>query len=305
MYFCNYIYKGTECLGVLTEDGQQVVPISDLLLKITGKSDIQNLKDMFGNCTVNIPTFKLELANYIATSGDKIIPLNEVELTAPISTYNDILCLGKNYAAHAKELGGSIFDDTSIPQYPIYFTKRANSVQDPEGAVYYDPEFTTQLDYEAELAVIIGKEARNIEKEDVEEYIFGYTIINDISARDVQHQHKQWFRGKSYETYCPMGPYILHASAVEFPPKLNITCRVNGEVRQQDNTSSMIFDIPTVVSELSKTFTLKPGDVISTGTPAGVGMGFDPPKFLTPGDVVECEIEKIGILRNKIVDISK
>lgn len=302
MYFCHYLYKDVEYLGLLTEDKQRVLNFTEVFYHLTGDHSIYDLRSLFDTYELanNITAYKERIEN--AYFEIEYHDLKDITLTAPMPSRNDILCLGKNYAAHAKELGGTIFEDDKLPKHPIYFTKRASSVQRPGGEIYYDPNFTTQLDYEVELGVVIGKEGRDIAKEDVEDHIFGYTIINDISARDVQHQHVQWFRGKSYETYCPMGPYVVHKSEIEFPPKLAIECRVNGEVRQQDTTDHMIFDIATVVSELSKTFELKRGDVISTGTPAGVGMGFQPPKFLKPGDVIECEIEKLGILRNTVVE---
>ena len=161
-------------------------------------------------------------------------------------------------------------------------------------------ELTQKLDYEAELAVIIGKDCRNIKGEEVKDYIFGYTILNDVSARDIQTRHKQWYFGKSLDESTPMGPCIVTADEIVWPPALKIQSFINGELRQNSNTSQFIFSIDYVVEELSKGMTLKAGTIISTGTPAGVGMGFTPPKFLKPGDIRECRIEKIGTLTNQV-----
>ena len=163
-------------------------------------------------------------------------------------------------------------------------------------------DIVEDLDYEAELAVIIGKEASHVKPEDVKDYIFGYTVINDVSARTLQNRHKQWYFGKSLDGFLPMGPCIATVDSIPYPPKLVIQSRVNGELRQDSNTELLIFGIDHVVSELSQGMTLKPGTIIATGTPAGVGMGFDPPRFLKPGDVVECSVEGIGTIKNTVLE---
>ena len=183
-----------------------------------------------------------------------------------------------------------------------YFSKRVNRATDPGDGIPSHKELTSQLDYEAELAVILKKDAKDVALEDVEDYIFGYTIMNDVSAREVQTAHRQWYFGKSLDGFTPLGPWIVTADSVEFPPKLRIQSRVNGELRQDSNTEQFIHGIAEVVSELSRGMTLKAGTIIATGTPAGVGMGFDPPRFLKPGDVVECVIEGIGTLKNPVVE---
>ena len=171
------------------------------------------------------------------------------------------------------------------------------------GELFRNIDFiVTDLDYEAELAVIIGREASHVREEDVKDYIFGYTIINDVSARTLQTRHKQWYFGKGLDGFLPMGPCIATVDELSYPPKVQVQSRVNGELRQDSNTELLIFDISHIVSELSQGMTLKPGTIIATGTPAGVGMGFDPPKFLVPGDVVECTIEGIGTIANKVTD---
>ncbi|WP_144548497.1 fumarylacetoacetate hydrolase family protein [Bacillus sp. X1(2014)] len=232
-------------------------------------------------------------------NGDAILPLTDVLLEAPIpQPKRDIICLGLNYREHAMEYTTAMEEEQNLPQYPIVFTKATTTVIGPDQKIKSHRHVTTKIDYEAELAIVIGKEGTNISKKEAYDYIFGYTIINDVSARDLQKQHSQWFLGKSLDTFGPMGPFLVTEDEIERPVKLDIQCRVNGEVRQNSNTNLLIFDIPTIIETVSGGVTLKPGDIIATGTPKGVGLGFDPPKFLNEGDVVEVEIEKIGVLRN-------
>jgi 2-keto-4-pentenoate hydratase/2-oxohepta-3-ene-1,7-dioic acid hydratase in catechol pathway len=279
MRFITYTYNGKEAVGLLTETA--VKPLTDF----------KSMIDLIENFSEE--TIKEDTSNNI--------PLDAITLLAPIAhPRRNILCLGKNYEDHAKELGATKISDTFIPDDPIYFTKSSDAVIGSNTNIRFYPEVTTQLDYEVELAVIIGKEGININSQDAEKYIFGYTIINDVSARDLQLRHKQWFKAKSLDTFCPMGPCIVHKNELPFPIELDIKCSVNGELRQNSNTKKLIFDIPYMISDLSKGFTLKPGDIIATGTPSGVGFGFNPPKFLKDGDTVECYVEKIGTLINKV-----
>ncbi len=232
--------------------------------------------------------------------SDKGIAYSDVEKCAPIPhPYQDIVCLGINYAAHAEESARfkkELYDGNR--QHPVYFSKRVDEAVADGGFIDSHSDIVDSLDYESELAVIIKGDAKDVSVEDAHKYVFGYTILNDVSARNVQTRHKQWYFGKSLSTFCPMGPYIVTADEIEFPPKLDIKSRINGELRQDSNTSLLLFGIDYVISELSHGMTIKSGSVISMGTPAGVGMGFTPPKFLKEGDVVECEIEKIGTLTN-------
>lgn len=228
--------------------------------------------------------------------------MSEVKLLAPIQVpEQDIICLGLNYMEHAEE--SARYKKESFDQsrsHAVYFSKRVNRTVDPNGRILSHSDWVESLDYEVELAVIIGKEAKDVPEEEVQNYIFGYTIMNDVSARDVQTAHKQWYFGKSLDGFTPMGPCILTVDSVPYPPKLRIQSRVNGEIRQDSTTELMIFDINHIVSELSRGMTLRAGTIISTGTPAGVGMGFNPPRFLRPGDVVECSIEGIGTIENVV-----
>ncbi|MDO5045741.1 fumarylacetoacetate hydrolase family protein [Campylobacter sp.] len=229
------------------------------------------------------------------------LKFNEAKLLAPIITpRQDIICLGINYMEHAKESAkfkGEKFD--AAREYPVYFSKRVNEAIGHKGQILAHENVTQKLDYEVELALIIKKDAKNVSEKEAGEYIFGYTILNDFSARDLQIRHKQFYFGKSLDTHCAMGPVVVMPDELE-SANLAIKCYVNGELRQNSNTSKMIFDERYVIAELSQAMTLKAGTIISLGTPSGVGMGLEPPKFLKSGDVVRCEIEGIGALENII-----
>jgi 2-keto-4-pentenoate hydratase/2-oxohepta-3-ene-1,7-dioic acid hydratase in catechol pathway len=230
---------------------------------------------------------------------DYTYPLEEIQLVAPIPRPSkNIFCIGKNYRDHAIEMGS----EADIPEDIMVFSKAPTAVIGPGEGIPSHSKVTDQLDYEGELAVVIGKTGTGISKEEAMDYVFGYTIINDITARDLQQKHKQFLLGKSLNGTCPMGPWIVHHSEISNPEKLKIETKVNGEVRQKGNTSDFIFDIRTMIAELSKGMTLEAGDIIATGTPAGVGKGMKPPVFLKAGDTIEITIEGIGTLRNEIVE---
>lgn len=232
------------------------------------------------------------------------LPLASVRLLAPIpSPKRNIFCVGKNYREHAREFAGSGYEagavkGAEIDEYPAVFTKPGSTVVGSGHVVSLHPHITSAVDYEAELAIVIGKSGRDIPARRAYEHIWGYTIINDVTARDRQRNHKQWFMGKALDTFCPMGPWITTADEVD-PENLDVKCWVNGELRQSANTRDLIFDIPTLVATISAGLTLEPGDVIATGTPAGVGLGFNPPKFLKPGDEVSMSISGLGTLTNR------
>jgi 2-keto-4-pentenoate hydratase/2-oxohepta-3-ene-1,7-dioic acid hydratase in catechol pathway len=225
-------------------------------------------------------------------------------LCAPIPRpAKNIFCVGKNYHEHAKEFAGSGFDATAkevVPEAPVVFSKPPTSVIASGEPIpgYLDP--THSVDYEGELAVVIGKGGRGIAKPDWRQHVFGYTIVNDVTARTLQHKHRQWILGKGIDGFCPMGPAILTADEVPDPAALRLTTWVNGEKRQDALVADLIFDIPTLIECISASITLEPGDVIATGTPAGVGIGFQPPKFLAAGDVVRIEVAGIGVLENPV-----
>jgi 2-keto-4-pentenoate hydratase/2-oxohepta-3-ene-1,7-dioic acid hydratase in catechol pathway len=242
-------------------------------------------------------------ADAASFSGDPVASLDTVSFAAPIlHPTRNIFCVGKNYSDHAKELASSVFKDTaSGPAYPIIFSKVPETVIAHGEPVIFDPAVSSAIDYEGELALIIGKGGRGISKADAISHISGYTILNDITARDIQLQHNQWLLGKSQDGFCPMGPVAVTADEIDLADT-GIRTFVNGELRQNANTRDLIFDVPTLIETISAGITLMPGDIIATGTPAGVGMGFDPPRYLKHGDVVRVEIDGIGALENPIVE---
>lgn len=229
-------------------------------------------------------------------------PIKDVKLLAPIiRPRQNVLAVGLNYREHAAE---GAPPGRVLPDHPIFFTKRASSVIGPEGVIPYRKSLTAGFDWEVELAVVIGRGGKNIAREQAYDYVFGYTCANDISARDVQIERHggQWFKGKSLDGCCPLGPWIVTADELRNPHNLRLTCRVNGRVKQESNTSYMISDIGTLIAEASDGMTLEPGDILLTGTPSGVGFARTPPELMTPGDVVEVEIEDIGTLCNRVAD---
>ena len=230
------------------------------------------------------------------------VPLSEVTLEAPVPRPDrNIFCVGKNYFDHAHEFSESGFDSSAakgaVPAEPIIFSKVPDCVIGPDQDILLDPGVSEAVDYEAELAVIIGTGGRGISKDAAMDHVWGYTIVNDVTARDLQGRYSQWIVGKSQDTFCPMGPWAVTRDALDVADTA-IRCSVNGEVRQDSNTGLLIFDIPTIIATISAGVTLKPGDMIATGTPAGVGIGFKPPKYLQPGDVVTVEIDGLGTLEN-------
>jgi len=232
--------------------------------------------------------------------GGAVLKLSQAKIVAPIpQPRKNVVLLGVNYKEHIEEGARARSIELKYPEAPVFFTKPATSVIGHLGKVVHH-KATEKLDYEVELAVVMGKKGRDIPKDKVYDYIFGYTICLDMTARDLQRKHGQWFKGKSLDTYCPLGPWIVHKSALPDPQNLRLVCRVNGEVMQDDKTSNMIFDIATTIESLSQGMTLEPGEIISTGTPSGVGFARVPPFFLKPGDKVEADIEGIGVLQVEI-----
>lgn len=251
--------------------------------------DFQNVKKIIGENKIES-----------LTSLDK----SDIKLLAPIPRpLRNIMCVGKNYHDHAQEFYGSGFDSSgkkAVADFPVIFTKATTSVIATDENIILANDYTNTTDYEGELGLILSKGGKNIKPEDAYDYIFGYTIINDVSARNIQKQHEQWFIGKSPDTYCPMGPAIVTSDEIGDVTKLKLKTTVNGEVRQDSIVERLIFDIPTLLSTISKTMTLEVCDIIATGTPAGVGIGFEPPVYLKSGDQVEVSIDKLGVLKNTI-----
>ncbi len=247
----------------------------------------------------------LARARKAVKSGDHRLPVDSVKILAPFPRpARNILCVGKNYHDHAREFHNSGFDASAgadaIPEVPIMFTKWPNSVIGPGDAIPSANDYTNSVDYEGELTVVMGEGGRNISQKNAYKHVYGYTIINDVTARTLQNRHKQWFLGKSPDGFCPMGPCIVTADEIKDVTQLRLLTKVNGEVRQDAYVSQLIFDIPRLIEDLSKVMTLEPGDLIATGTCAGVGIGFTPPKYLKPGDRVAITIEPIGTLENPV-----
>lgn len=293
MKLVTYAYEGTKAAGVLSPDGKKVYPAKALgyaCETMNGWIDLLAREGLSG----------LRTAVEAGCEGE--LPLEQVTLLAPIpEPKQDMICLGINYMAHAEE--SARYKNEAFGgerPYAVYFSKRIGEAVRPGGKIDGHFDMVERLDYEAELAVVIGKDARGVKEEDAADYVLGYTIINDVSARVLQTRHKQWYFGKSLDGFTPMGPWIVTADEFSFPPKLSIQSRVNGELRQDSNTELLIFGVPHIIRELSQGMTLKAGTVIATGTPAGVGMGFNPPRFLKSGDTVECSIEGIGTLKNTV-----
>lgn len=287
MKLVTYRENGAEKVGALTKDGTAILPLP-----------APDMNSLIETMTLS----DLSSAVTAAEGRGASVALAEVELLAPIPRpRQDVLCLGMNYKAHASEAAkydaGAFTKEKPVA---VYFSKRVSEAVAPGGVIQSHQDLVERLDYEVELAVILGKTAKNVSAAEAGDYIFGYTILNDVSARDVQTGHKQWYFGKSLDGFTPMGPCIVTADEIAFPPALDISSAVNGEPRQHSNTRLFLTGIPALLEELTAGMTLLPGTIIATGTPAGVGMGFDPPKFLQSGDVVECTIQGIGTIRNTV-----
>ena len=248
------------------------------------------------------PQALASLAHSVASLPERAhVPLREVHLLAPLPRpRKNVMCLGLNYAEHAEESLAARGKIAQLPEHPVVFTKAATSIIGPYDDIPYDARVSTQLDWEVEMAVVIGAGGRHISRDRALDHVFGYTVINDISARDLQFRHKQYFLGKSMDGSCPTGPCIVTADEVGDPQCLNLRCWVNGVLKQSSNTRHQIFDVATVISTLSRVLTLESGDIISTGTPAGVGFARQPPEFLKPGDVVDSEVDRIGRIHNTV-----
>jgi 2-keto-4-pentenoate hydratase/2-oxohepta-3-ene-1,7-dioic acid hydratase in catechol pathway len=294
MLLVTFTEGGKSRLGILDRAHDEVVDLSRAASGLP--------QDMTAFIALGEPG--LAEARRAVASGEGRVPLAQVRLLAPIpKPTRNIFCVGKNYREHAQELqmaglkGGGA---EAIPELPIFFTKATSSVIGPGEPIpaWLDPTNTT--DYEGELAVVIGPGGRGIARAEAMRHVYGYTIVNDVTSRALQRRHQQWFLGKSLDGFCPMGPAISTSDEIVDVGTLRVQTRVNGELRQDAPVSELIFDIPTLIETLARTMTLAPGDVIATGTPAGVGMGFQPPRFLKKGDVVVITIDPIGTLENPI-----
>ncbi len=292
MRFATVEYQGRTFVSSVDRSSESVTP-----LVMRDGSPVSDLMEVIRN--------QARFTSLYAVDGKKIA-LSAVRLRAPLPLpVRNIMCVGKNYREHAKEFAASGFDSSAsgaadaIPTTPIIFTKVPQSVIGPDEPILYPTGVSEQLDYEAELAVVIGKAGRGIPLGSAMAHVWGYTILNDVTARDLQARHKQWFLGKSMDTFAPMGPWCVTADEVDLA-SAGIKCWVNGELRQDAKFTDLIFDIPTLISTISAGISLIPGDIIATGTPAGVGIGFKPPRFLAKGDTISMEVDGIGRLTNPV-----
>ncbi len=294
MRLATFVHQGRRRVGAVSDDGLSVRPC--------------RLDD-----AASAQAGMLQLIEAAARGGalpspeGEALPIDDVQLEAPLPLpRRNLFCVGRNYHAHARELRDTVFkaSNASTEAWPIVFTKVPETVV-PHLADVRLPgaAISSQIDYEAELAIVIGKAGRNITREAALSHVFGYTIVNDVTARDVQMRHQQWDLGKSFDSFCPMGPWIVTADQLD-GTDTRVRCWVNGELRQDARTTDLIFDLPTLIETCSRGITLLPGDIIATGTPAGVGMGMNPPRWLQHGDVVRIEIDGIGILQNRFLETS-
>ncbi len=270
--------NGIEKLGVLTDNGVEEI--------------ISEPKDIY----------EIIAENGKVETNQKPIPIESVKFLAPIQNLRrPVIAVGLNYKKHSDEGARKRGREVGVyPEIPYFFCKWIGTNNHHNGEIIYHPS-TEELDYECELVVVIGKQGINIPKDKALDHVYGYTIMNEVSARDVQLKHMQWFKGKALDSFGPIGPWIVTKDEIKDANSLRIQTRINGETRQNSNTNDMIFDIPTLIESVSEGLTLQPGDMIATGTPEGVGFAMDPPRTMQVGDVVECEIDEIGILRNHIV----
>jgi len=315
MKLLSYDLQGQTRIGVLSNE--VVVDLVSAREKLAGSlnsefASIAHVSDMLSLLDAGEPALRAarslvdKVSSYVEDrpgpplhKGSVILPLAEIRLVAPIPRpRKNLICLGLNYHDHWAETAGRRGEP--LPSVPVFFTKSPTAVIGPFDDVVY-PSATAELDHEVELAVVIGRRGKDISRKEAFDYVAGYTILNDVSARDLQRRHQQWFRSKSLDTFAPLGPYLVTKDEIENPHGLSMELTVNSEVRQKSNTGNMIFKIPEIVEILSQDMTLEPGDIIGTGTPAGVALGMSPPRYLKMNDVVEARIEGLGHIRNRVV----
>jgi 2-keto-4-pentenoate hydratase/2-oxohepta-3-ene-1,7-dioic acid hydratase in catechol pathway len=287
--YASYFWGGQRQVGIVSADGATVTPLA--LPRQQAERGVLAVIELRAE------------GRPVPQTGGVSMPVSAVQLDAPIPVpRRNLWCVGRNYHAHAKELQGSVFkgNDADPQSWPIVFTKVPECVVGPYDDIQIPAGVSEQIDYEAELAVIIGRGGKNISRGDAMGHVWGYTVVNDVTARDVQMRHQQWDMGKSFDTFCPMGPWAVTADELD-GGHARVRCWVNGELRQDGPTAQMIFDIPTLIETISRGITLYPGDIIATGTPAGVGMGMSPPRWLRAGDVVRVEVDGLGAIENKFV----
>jgi 2-keto-4-pentenoate hydratase/2-oxohepta-3-ene-1,7-dioic acid hydratase in catechol pathway len=301
MKFISFLHEGQPAAGLMLPDG--VLALSEAA-KVAGESmDLSSVLSVIRGGVAALTACQ-RLADRATQAGVTLIPRPKALLLAPLpAPTRNIFCVGRNYVDHVKEGAATLKADLKLPEAPQFFTKATHTVIGTEADVRLDPKITRRLDYEVELAVIIGRAGRDIARAAAFDYVFGYTVANDVTARDLQRRHEQWFKGKSLDTTLPLGPWIVDRDELGDPTSLELSLTVNGQERQRARVEQMIFDIPYIIESLSAGLTLEPGDVIATGTPAGVGFAMTPPQYLRGGDQMVACIDRIGELRNRVVEV--
>ena len=294
MKFVTFQSSGAAHVGAIASNGTSLVDLTEAGLATSMIDLIERFDGLRG---------RVETA--LAAQPARPFPASDLLAPIPLPRRN-IFCVGKNYYEHAAEFGGSGFDAGSVggsevPEYPIFFSKPPSAVIGPGAGINSALDPYNSVDYEAELAVVIGRAGRVAEADDPMKFVFGYTILNDVTSRELQKRHKQWLLGKGIDTFAPMGPAIVTADAVKDLAAVRIELAVNGEKRQSAELRDLIFDIPTLIRAVGRSISLVPGDIIATGTPVGVGIGFKPPRYLKPGDTVRISIAEIGVLENPVL----
>jgi 2-keto-4-pentenoate hydratase/2-oxohepta-3-ene-1,7-dioic acid hydratase in catechol pathway len=301
MKFISFRHQDRIAAGLLMTD--QVLNLTTAAKSAGEKVDLSSMLAIIRGGDATLTACKrLEARSW--ENSDALLPLSQVQKLAPIpQPMRNVFCVGRNYVDHVKEGASAMNLDVKLPVAPQFFTKATHTVIGPGAEVRLDTKLTQRLDYEVELAVVIGRSGRDIRSASALDYVFGYTIANDVTARDLQRRHEQWFKGKSLDTTLPLGPMIVTSDAIGDPKTLELSMTINGQERQRARVDQMIFDIPTIIEQLSAGMTLEPGDIIATGTPSGVGFAMNPPQFLHDGDEMLARIERIGELRNRVVEV--
>jgi 2-keto-4-pentenoate hydratase/2-oxohepta-3-ene-1,7-dioic acid hydratase in catechol pathway len=301
MKFITFRYQDQIAAGLLMTD--QVLNLAAAAKSADEKVDLSSMLAIIRGGEAALAACKRLGARSWENSA-ALLPRSQVQKLAPIpQPMRNVFCVGRNYVDHVKEGANAMNSDVKLPVAPQFFTKATHTVIGPGAEVRLDTKVTQRLDYEVELAVVIGRSGRDIPSASAFDYVFGYTIANDVTARDLQRRHEQWFKGKSLDTTLPLGPTIVTRDAVGNPKTLELSMTINGQERQRARVDQMIFDIPTIIEQLSAGMTLEPGDIIATGTPSGVGFAMNPPQYLHDGDEMLASIERIGELRNRVVEV--
>jgi len=301
MRIATYLHDGAPAVGLVA--GQSILDLTTASKRFGAGQAPASVLEMIAGGETALTRARKALDEAKGQAGDTSLwhPLSEVRLLAPIPRpVKNVFCTGRNYKLHIEEGAREQGVEVTFPPVPEFFTKPPTAVIGPEAEIRLDTKLTMALDYEVEFAIVIGRECRDVKAGEALDMVFGYTVLNDVSARDLQRAHGQWFKGKALDTSCPIGPWIVTADEFGSPNDARLTLRVNGETRQDSTTADLLFDCATIIESLSQGLTLEPGDIICTGTPSGVGYAMKPPALLKDGDIVEAEVVGIGVLRNTV-----